>query len=322
MTRRRWWIALLVSMLSSGALFAHAQRDIREVAAPPIGPGGGVLVAHEWGVWRIEEGRVAHLADLARESPPFVVQSGPGDSGVVLDAPIELGPAPPLPGRPVVARKPVLFFYADRPVELRVTVGFRGGRPWLFFPAATTGIGPAGPTLTWVGRVDPALSRTAFAPVDPAHFWNELRSVNATPFVSGVDGRTEGFLFYDGPVAFEGVFAIDLPTGRVVPQTTERDAWLVRGEAVTHVRFVGRASVERTTSSRSGFRATIIDALRSRGLTTREAVSLVETWRDELFSPAPHAVYFVPREAYDRMLPLSIEPVPTELVRVGLVIER
>jgi hypothetical protein len=69
-------------------------------------------------------------------------------------------------------------------------------------------------------------------------------------------------------------------------------------------------------------RETITDALRARGLTAAEARSLVETWRDELFSPAPHAIYFVPREAYDRMLPLSIDPMPTELIRVGLVVER
>lgn len=88
------------------------------------------------------------------------------------------------------------------------------------------------------------------------------------------------------------------------------------------MRFTGRASEERTRSPRSGLRAILIDALRSRGLTAPEARSLVETWRDELFSPTPHALYFVPRDAYDRMLPLSIDPMPTELVRVGLVIER
>ena len=62
--------------------------------------------------------------------------------------------------------------------------------------------------------------------------------------------------------------------------------------------------------------------LPARGLTAAESRSLLETWRDELFtSAAPRAIYLVPRHLYDRMHPLSITPTPAETVRVGLVIE-
>jgi hypothetical protein len=220
-----------------------------------------------------------------------------------------------------VARKPVLFFHADRPTDVRVTVGFRGGRPWLHFPAASNGTGPAGPTLTWVGRVDPALYRTTFAPVDATHWWQDLRDVGATPFVSQLDGRTEGFLFYDGPVAFEPVFDIDPRARTVVPRASERELWWVEGDAAFHLALPPSGAPRRTRMPREAFCAHLTAALRARGLTAPEARSLVSTWRDELFAAAPHAVYFVPRAAYDRMLPLEITPAPTELVRVGLVIE-
>jgi len=326
MTRRIAWLAGALGLLALTGLVsfaqlsgpARAQRDMREVAPPPP----ATLVAHEWGVWRLERGRVTHLADLAAECPPFVVRADQA-GGTVVDGPIV--PTPPRPRPPhdrPVARKPILFLHADRAVDVRVTVGFRGGRPWLHYPAATGGTGPAGPTLTWVGRLEPAPYRTTFAQVDASHWWSDLRGVGATPFVSRLDGRTEGFLFYDGPVAFEPVFDIDRRAGTVTPRASEREVWLAERNTVTHLQLGGHGSPRRSRMTRATFRARLTEALRARGLTAPEARSLVSTWRDELFAAEPHAVYFVPRDAYDRMLPLQITPAPTELVRVGLVIER
>ena len=64
-----------------------------------------------------------------------------------------------------------------------------------------------------------------------------------------------------------------------------------------------------------------MEALRTR-LAEAEARSLLETWRDDLFlSPGTRAISLVPRDLYDNMLPLRIDPEPAEIVRVGLVIE-
>ena len=70
-------------------------------------------------------------------------------------------------------------------------------------------------------------------------------------------------------------------------------------------------------------------ALRGMGFRETETRALLDVWRDELLSPRPHAIYFVPRAAYDRMLPMRLDArtpsgvaAEVDLVRVGLVIER
>jgi hypothetical protein len=177
--------------------------------------------------------------------------------------------------------------------------------------------------LRWEGRLDPR-STAGLTRVDASHFWADLRAVGATPFVTA-NGSTEQFLFYDGPVEFRRAFQITrMPGGaQVVPDSDETALWLVDG----------RSFVESKANMRSGgnvmaqgdmtlLRARLAAELTARGLTTPEAQSLLETWRDDLFtSQRPRAIYFIPREWYDRMLPLRITPAPAEIVRVGVAIE-
>jgi len=60
----------------------------------------------------------------------------------------------------------------------------------------------------------------------------------------------------------------------------------------------------------------------ARGLTAAEAQSLLGAWRHDLIeAPGDRRIYFLHRADYDRMLPLTITPRPSQLVRVGLVIE-
>lgn len=294
---------------------AHAQQQDQAQT-----PG---IVAHEWGVWRLEAGRVAHIAELAAEVPPFVIR-----------APAAGGPAQVIQ-HPPVARKPVLFLYTDAPIGVRVDVGFRGGEPWLYYPSANR----RGDGLTWSGTLRPRQPahrreqrdarrrlRAAGPPaVARGHFWNDLRAVGASTFFG--HGTAEHFLFYDGPVEFERPFQLAQHAGgvAVTPTSTERTLWLV-GDGFfneQHVERVGAGARTVAEGPVAALRPRLEAALRARGLSRAEAGSLLATWGDELFAAAPRrAVYFVPREAYDRMLPLRITPTPQELVRVGLVIER
>lgn len=290
------------------------QRDRRYVAPARI-------VAHEWGVWVVENGRVEHLDELAAELPPFVFRSG--GAGPYVPPPVR-PPVPhpgPIPPHDVVARKPVLFLYSDAPVNVRVEVGFTGGEPWLFFPSAAR----SASGLVWDGQLAPT-TNAAYAAPPRGHFWNDLRAVGATPFV-GADGRAERFLFYDGPVAFERPFAVGMQSGgaAVTPLSTETNIFLADGgryieseidPSMRHTHVVSEGDM-------SAFRARLETALERRGLSPKEARSLLDTWRDDLFTDLRRrAVSFVARDAYDRMLPLTITPAPAEIVRVGLVIER
>jgi hypothetical protein len=206
-------------------------------------------------------------------------------------------------------------------MNVRVEVGFTGGEPWLFYPGASR----SQSGLVWDGQLTPTLNApSAVAP--RGHFWNDLRAVGATPFV-GNDGVAERFLFYDGPVAFERPFAVGMQPGgaAVTPMSTETNIFLADGGR--YIESEIDPSMRHTHVASEGdmraMRARLDQMLQARGLSAAEARSLLDTWRDDLFTDARRrAVSFVARDAYDRMLPLTITPAPAEIVRVGLVIER
>ena len=52
------------------------------------------------------------------------------------------------------------------------------------------------------------------------------------------------------------------------------------------------------------------------GLHADEAHAMVETWRDSWFAEGSRLIYVVPRSFVDQILPLRIEPVPAQVVRV------
>ena len=293
-------------------------RDRPAVLGPPV------LTAHEWGVFVLEGGRQTSLEALAAELPPFVQRQ----AGAVALPPRPNPPPSNGPPPGTVARKPVLFLYADRPTQVQVRVGFAGGEPWLLYPSATRVAdvaGPGMPGLVWNLQVASPLTAAPPA-VHPGHWWNDLRAVGASS-VAATDGTSERFLFYDGPVAFEPSFLVThAPGGAAVsPASTERTILLVSGNSFVEADVDPERWTSRqvSTGDMPAMRTRIEQLLRQRGLSGPEARSLLETWRDELFRDARRrAIYFVPRDAYDRMLPITIVPTPAELVRVGLVIDR
>jgi hypothetical protein len=52
------------------------------------------------------------------------------------------------------------------------------------------------------------------------------------------------------------------------------------------------------------------------GLYPDEARAMVETWRDTWFEEGSRLLYIVPRGFIDRILPLTINPAPTQIVRI------
>lgn len=276
------------------------------------------LRVHEWGVWIVERQRIS-LDALAAEAPPFVVRAR--ESAPPTPPPsMQAIPVPP-EHRPTV-RKPVIFFYAGAPMDVRVEVAFRGGEPWLLYPQASEA---RGNRLMWRGRVGAAGTPP---PVDPDHWWQDLRDVGAQGFATD-RGGFERFLFYDGVARFEAPFRFSPVTGVPEPRVTptpraEGPLFIVSSRGlVEHDRRDG-AWVEVHRGAAAEVRARLRPALLGRGLSAAEADALLDVWSDELVGAGrgAHAVYFISRAAYDRMLPIRITPRPDELVRVGLVIER
>ena len=262
------------------------------------------LVAHEWGVWMVENGRVT-IDDLAAESPQFVFRT-------------PAAPERPIPTivRPnVTVRKPVLYMRASRPIDdLRVEVQFRGGRPWLYYPDAEV----AGNRLRFRGRLAPnGTARDARVPPRQRHWWAFLQAVPADTFESAAGG-SERFIFYDGPVRFRPPVMLRGDTVRA--RRGERRVWVVaNGEYVESV-ATPRELREALRGPMDALSDRLEDVLRREGLTLEETASLLQTWEPELTDGDRHVIYLLTRAEYDQMLPITITPRPTELVRVGMVI--
>lgn len=312
MTRR-----FIVSLLAGAALLVGLSLRAPANADEPA----STFTAHEWGVWVVDEGRVAHLPALAAECPSFVVRAPEPTRR----------PIPRIRTSPVTVEKPVIFFHTDDVIEnVRVRVRFRGGWPWLFFPQARV----RGRGLEWRGRISPrdpteGISRTIHQG-RPHPWWDILRQVGGARFETR-SGSREDFLFYDGEMPFRSGFTFSRAEGAWAPRRigAESKVWIQDGRQVHAHEVAPRQTGSGGTTHPA---TTIISLLRaellSRGLLAGEADSLLRTWNDDLApagsvgqAPQPRAIYFVDRAGYDHMLPLSISPRPDEIVRVGLVIE-
>jgi hypothetical protein len=60
----------------------------------------------------------------------------------------------------------------------------------------------------------------------------------------------------------------------------------------------------------------IADQLERSGLYPREASAMLATWRDTWTEEGCRVFYVLPRAAVDEILPLTVQPEPSELVRV------
>jgi hypothetical protein len=61
---------------------------------------------------------------------------------------------------------------------------------------------------------------------------------------------------------------------------------------------------------------TLKNALVAQGLFLKEAQAMVETWRDSWFEEGARLIYIMPSRAVDEILPLRVEPAPSQIARV------
>ncbi|MBV9745162.1 MAG: hypothetical protein JO099_15480, partial [Acidobacteriia bacterium] len=78
----------------------------------------------------------------------------------------------------------------------------------------------------------------------------------------------------------------------------------------------GTLDAPRLDASFARLRQDLEAALVSQGLFPKEAHAMLETWRDSWFEEGSRLIYLVPRTTVDIILPLHIEPAPSEIARV------
>jgi hypothetical protein len=69
-------------------------------------------------------------------------------------------------------------------------------------------------------------------------------------------------------------------------------------------------------SSVSQLRHDLETALVAQGLFPKEARAMLKTWRDSWFEEGSRLIYILPSAAVDAILPLQVEPAPSDTVRV------
>jgi hypothetical protein len=174
-------------------------------------------------------------------------------------------------------------------------------------------------------RIQPG--STADFPVEksPSRYY-AARATDAAPITVG--DQHEKFLFYRGvgriPVPLSARVSAD---GRVVVENRGPDAvpsailFENRGGRLGYrnagaVRNMVTLDAPTLDGSFSELRRDLETALVQQGLFPKEAHAMVETWRDSWFEEGSRLIYIVPASAIDAMLPLQIDPAPSQTARV------
>jgi hypothetical protein len=312
----------LLGLLCAGVLVADEPKS-----APD-------LTAHEWGTFTSiagNDGNAMQWQTLrgSTDLPGFVEHFSDGNFKSGLRGTIRM-------------ETPVLYFYSPREATVSVHVAFSKGVITEWYPHAA----PTEPSdalrntdlrelhsdgsITWSGvSVSPELIEKFPRQARSNHYY-AARETASTPLSvkTKAGDQQEKFLFY------RGVSAAPLPLSAVqeangdllVKSLDESEIPAVilferRGERIGY-RFTGATADEVVlqppdlTGNLESLLADLERLLVDQGLYPDEAHSMVETWRDSWFEEGSRVIYIVPRSFVDSILPLRIEPAPSQIVRV------
>jgi hypothetical protein len=245
---------------------------------------------------------------------------------------------------------PVMYFYSPRELDASVKVAFPQGLITEWYPRAEyevfqksrldgsvrrletnlKGIDTTLRSLTgaieWRDiKVQPDTSPALPVENRPSRYY-AARGTDAAPIAVG--NQHEKFLFYRGV----GRFPIPLTAhlsgdGKVLIENRGADPvpsvilFENRGGRLGY-RNAGALQDSVTLDSPpldSGLPALRHDletALIAQGLFPKEARAMVETWRDSWFEEGARLIYIVPSRAIDAILPLQVDPLPSQVARV------
>jgi hypothetical protein len=295
--------------------------------APRRSTGSQPLVVHEWGTF-------TSIAGQDGRAVQWLPLSGPPDLPCFVDR-LRLNLKGGLPGT-IRMETPVLYFYAPAATKVNVNVRFRQGLVTEWYPHAdVTPSSADGSSLaradfaggiTWTG-VKVSSGSTASFPTDgTASHYYVARNTDASPLQAG--SSTEKFLFYRGVGGFQPPLAAAIASdGKIVVTSPGEEAI---GDVILFENRGGTIAydVRHASTSRLAFDPPVLDGesatpvadleriLVAHGLYQKEARAMVETWRDSWFEEGTRLFYLVPPRAVDSILPLAIDPRPSETARV------
>jgi hypothetical protein len=232
---------------------------------------------------------------------------------------------------------PVLYFYAEHPVDVSVKAGFPRGLFTEWYPQATVAQVPswtnvlrawpdATATISWPRVSIRPGTRPVLPETDrPSHYY-AARETDAAPIQ--VNGQDEKFLFYRGVGGFGVPIAARPADGRsLVVHNIGQDvipAMVVftnRGGKVgyrihRHVNGETTVAMPSLTGTLAALHRDLAKLLIDQGLYAKEAEAMINTWRDTWFEEGTRVLYIVPKPTVEAMLPLTIAPAPQATSRV------
>jgi hypothetical protein len=317
-------IPLLACLLFSGsAVSGHAARQ---------GSTNPSLIAHEWGTF-------TSVADRSGQAVQWLPQDGSTDLPIFVkhfrSADFKVG----LRGT-IRMETPVLYFYSPAETTVSVKVRFSQGVITEWYPQASH-IEPdpksvlddnslynlhADGSIAWNSvTVSPGLSTNFPRDVNGSRYFAARETSSAPLSVRTHEGtQQEKFLFYRGVSVFKvPVAAQSTPDGKVQLKNLASDEipnvilFERRGDKMGY-RLGGAVQTEATldppelTATMESMGRDLQDVLTAQGLYPDEARAMVETWRQSWFEEGTRLLYIV----LDKVLPLSINPSPGQVVRV------
>jgi len=222
---------------------------------------------------------------------------------------------------------PVLYFYSASETDVSVKVDFPKGKITEWYPQARA----VSTSINW-GRLKVMPGAVVNLPVDysKSHYY-PARETDAAPVqvcaTNGKPPQQEKFLFYRGVGTFELPLSVKLEGENVIVKNVGKEAisHLVlfenRGGKIGYRLFdalSGEMIEQRPTLDKDidSLLQELKQMLVTSGLYEKEADAMIKTWRSSWFEEGMRAFYILPRQTTDTVLPIAIEPRPTELVRV------
>lgn len=313
-------LAIVIGFKLSGRLGPTSK------AAQDILPGDNHLVVHEWGTFTSIAGQDGVALEWRplngpTDLPKFVhtIQKRGeglrhGQSKLDLVASVRM-------------ETPVLYFYSGSEMDVSVKVDFPKGKITEWYPQARA----VNTSIDW-GRLRVMPGASVNLPVEykESHYY-PARETDSAPVQVCSDGgkpaQQEKFLFYRGVGTFDLPVSVKLENEKVVLKNSGKDeiAHLIifenRGGIIGYQvvdAFTGETTRQRPALDKN------IDSLLydlkvmlvASGLYEKEAAAMIKTWRSSWFEEGLRVFYILPRPATDAVLPITIDPRPTELVRV------
>ncbi len=322
------YLALTLTLLD------FSSPETAQATAKPVD-----LVVHEWGTFTSIAGKNGVAIDWrplngASDLPKFVYTET-GNEGF-------RGTFQPR-GKGELSRvrmeTPVIYFYTPQEMEVSVKVDFPKGKITEWYPQAS--IVNAKTAANEQGRFSSGINWGTFKllPDEKPDYLREVsyshyypaRETDAVPIQICNADKTkiekEKFLFYRGIGDFTLPLSVKIDGANLTLANTSAEeiknliVFENRGGRIGF-RFVDKLTKEtiverpQATQNLDDFIGKLTTILVAEGLYPREAKAMITTWRDSWFEEGLRVFYILPTKSVSEILPLTVNPMPKEIVRV------